>query len=171
MDSKNIVKTTFIIYRFLDKLTRSIDRKIMSRAVNSFYVSEKLLQNGVWEVSEDIIDLMDKKVEFINLKLLVEKSLTLLPRNLSRLLIMKYIDGVSNEFISQRLGLTNRTFFRQVSQALAWASKAMKHLGFEEDRLMDIFQKDKWVMGVLTSVSSNHIDANYISSLTYELAK
>lgn len=167
MNNINIAKTAFVAYRFLDKLCYSVDQIIKNRAVNSFYVSSKKpFENSVWEVSQNIIDLIDKKIGLINLKILVEKILHDLPSRFARLLIMRYIDGQKMDFILNRLQISERTFSRNTTQALKLSLMFMKSYGFEENNLFNLIKSDKWLLGVYNVLSARNLSQDYISSLS-----
>jgi len=81
MKSNEWVKTILYTYNYLGRVADGIDKLVTQNALNSFYFrGERQSENGVMSVANRIIELSSRKVRLINLKVLIEKSLNLMPR-------------------------------------------------------------------------------------------
>ena len=87
-------KTVLLVYRYLDRIADAIDRLVERRALNSFYMSGiGCKDNNISNVAQYIIDLSQRKVKLINIKILTEMALDNCPILYSQILIEKYMDN------------------------------------------------------------------------------
>lgn len=138
-------KTVLSVYKYLEALSKSLDNLILKKSVNSmFYYNGRGC--NTYDIANEIILLTERRVNLINIKVLVEKALGELPLNEKKLLTLFFIDGVKTDRIARMMGCSDRTFFRKKNEAVESFSKAVVRAGFSKDRLNEMFGKEKWLM-------------------------
>ncbi len=146
-NNNNWTKTLLSVYRYLPRVTYAIDKIVKTRAYNSSYAStNNIAFNNVMNVANTILDLTERKITLINLKLIIEKALHSIDRNLARILILKFIDGKKSNDIADLFKICLRTFFRKVNTALDSFSKALSRMGYTNDNLHKMLKNEKWIM-------------------------
>ncbi len=149
MKTNEWAKTLLYVYKYLDRVTEGIDKLIMQKALNSFYVrGDRKAENAVMAVADKIIDLSARKNRLINIKVLADKSLCSIEKNLAQILIERYMDNDDAEMISCRHNLNVRTYFRRLYKAEVDFSRAMTRLGFSNERLLKYLEHEKWILEV-----------------------
>ena len=142
-------KTILMVYRYLDRIADAIDRLIERRALNSFYVG--VLgnnDNSIYSVADYIINLSERKIKLINLKILIDMALEDCPILAGQILIEKFMDNEKSFDIAKRHNLSERTYFRRLNEALDNFSASLSKLGFCENKLIDYISSEKWIMEV-----------------------
>lgn len=142
-------KTTLMVYRYLDRIADAIDRLIERRALNSFYVGAfGNNDNSILSVADYIINLSERKVKLINLKILIDLALENCPILFAQILIERFMDNEKGSEIAKKHNLSERTYFRRLNDALDNYSSALSKLGFPENKLLDYISSEKWIMEV-----------------------
>lgn len=156
-------KTVLMVDRYLERITEAMDRLVERRALNSFYVGlSGGSENSITSVADYIINLSERKVKLINLKLLIDLALEGCPILSAQLLIERYMDNEKSYEIAKRHNLSERTYFRRLSDALDHFSAEMSKLGFPEKRLFDYISSEKWIMEVYNRLLSAKSDDNVV---------
>lgn len=138
-DMTEICKTTLSMYSMLYSLVCSIDKLILFKAQSSMYLP---ICSDIEECGENIIELSEKKIALINLKILIDESLNELKDDQVRLLLLRYVDGLKCEACMRVLDLNERTFFRKIDKALASFKKIFCYKLSQNPRIsQDIFGK------------------------------
>ena len=105
-------KSALSIYKYLEKMTDTIDKLIMDISTHSN--SQTMQKNQTtFNQTRKIIEFLDRKRKMINLKVAVEESLDKLNKTDKRILGLVFIDGIKSEMVAQFLGVSLRTFFRK----------------------------------------------------------
>ncbi len=152
-------KTILMVDRYLERITEAIDRLIERRALNSFYVGLcGGSENSITSVADYIINLSERKVKLINLKILIDMALEACPILSAQILIERYMDNEKSFDIAKRHNLSERTYFRRLNEALEHFSLQMSNLGFSEKRLLDYISSEKWIMEVYNRLISAKSD-------------
>lgn len=142
-------KTLLSIYNCLFGLSKEIDKIILSYGLKSgFY-------NGISNTFRDVekmIELTDRKVTFINLKVLIEKTLCSLDDLSCKILILKYCDRMSNETIIEALNLKKRTYFRKINNAISGFSSELLMKGFCEDKIIMLLKEETWIIDIFNDL-------------------
>ncbi len=142
-------KTLLYVYKYLERVTDSIDKLVSRNALNSFYYNRGSEgRNNVLSVAERIIKLSERKAKLINIKVLVDKSLCLIDKKSAQLLIERYMDGDGFKEISQRHNLILRTYFRHLYQAEVSFCQAMARLGFNSEKISSYLAEEKWIIEI-----------------------
>lgn len=108
------VKSLLAIYNFLPQVTESIDRLVATKASCSCVQN---LDDGASKQIESVINLMEQKVNLINLKLLTEQTLCDMKESYSKLVIARYIDKMGINFLAESIGFGVRETFRRIKKA------------------------------------------------------
>lgn len=142
-------KTILQVYKYLPRIARTYDKLIISKAVNSQFTNNSNINLFSTEtVTDAIINLSQRKIILINLKLLTEKALKSIKPSLARVLILKFIDGKRCIDLADRLGVCLRTVFRKINSALDSFSLALKRLGYTEEKIEKMLISEKWITKV-----------------------
>ncbi len=139
-------KTILTSYRYLDRIANVLDEMIERKGLNSYNVSGiNYSNNNIFTLAEKLIDLSERKVTLINLKVLTEKALAKCGEKSAVLLIEKYIDCRKNEDIAERNSLSYRTFFRRLTLAEEKFESVLENLGFSDEDLEIFLEKEAWI--------------------------
>ena len=170
MNNNNWSKTLLSVYRYLPRVTYAIDKIVKTRAYNSSYsTTNNISFNNVWNVANTILDLTERKITLINLKLIIEKALHSMDENSARILILKFIDGKKSNEIANLFNICLRTFFRKVNTALESFSKALIRMGYTNDKLLNMLKNEKWIMETFNKSEKETINNTENFADNYEL--
>lgn len=165
-------KTVLMVQRYLERICDAIDRLVERKALNSFYVGvQGNNENSISSVADYIINLSERKIKLINLKLLTDLALENCPLLSAQILIERYMDNEKSAGIAKRHNLAERTYFRRLTEALENFSCTLAKLGFSENRLLDYISTEKWIMEVYNRIYNARsddtvvIDANRLGKL------
>lgn len=151
---KNWGKTILTAYTYLGRLCDSIDEIIKESAVNSFYSHGYGWEsNSVMGVSKKIIGLSERKIKYINLKVVTEKALKKMPKQLSKLIILKFIHQINTDEIICILNLSRRTLFRFISKALTCFMNELSVLGYTSEKLEIEYFNDNFINSIYKLLS------------------
>lgn len=158
---KTWTKTLLSGYRYLERLANAIDKIVYTRAINSFYVSgQNLSFNSINLVSDDILNLTERKVSLINLKLILDEALKKLNPKHAELLISVFIECRNCYQSSDELEISLRTFFRRQNEALESFSKILSQLGHTPESFDAILKNENWLLEIKSRYIGNdkHIE-------------
>ncbi len=169
MENNNWSRTLLGVYRYLPRVTYALDKIVKTRAYNSSYMSlNNIAFNNVMNVANTILDLTERKVTLINLKLIIEKALRSMDAKSARILILKFIDGKKSAEIADSFKICLRTFFRKVNSALDSFTKALSRIGYTEDKLQEMLKNEKWIIETYNKYSKNVFNTENFAD-SYEL--
>lgn len=147
-------KTVVLAYKYLGAICNAIDKMIEDVAAKSFYYSScNFGINSVEKISNKIIALSNKKIDYINLKIVIEKSLRKINEDYGKFLILKYINNVENDKLFNLLGLSERGGFRRQETSLKYFYNALSSFGYNEDKLSAIFYRDELIWPIYLKLS------------------
>lgn len=142
-------KTILSVYRYLERITNAIDNIVSARAINSFYTSGKNLAfNDVRNVSDDILNLTERKIKLINLKLITEKALEQTDKKFSKILILSFIEKRNCYECAELLGISLRTYFRRMNTALKSFEKTLVRSGYDLKFFDEMLGEESWITSV-----------------------
>jgi len=130
-------KTLLNVYGCLFRLTKEIDKIVLGFGLNSAFY------NGVSKTYRDInkiIELTDRKVTLINIKVLIERCLSSLDDVSCKILTLKFVDKVSSETIISTLNIKRRTFFRKYVQAINKFANQLLVNGYDSDAMFKLIK-------------------------------
>ena len=172
MDNEQVwAKTLLCVYRYLERIAGAIDKIIMRSALNSAnIIGQNYFYNNVYTISQKLIDLSERKVTLINLKLLIEQTLGKMHQTDAQILIDKYVDGVKTKDIVERHNLSTRTAFRRIDSALKNFSWHLKLDGYSADVLEEMLKNEHWLNNVHLRLCKKSEDTFVLSKLELKKA-
>ncbi len=142
-------KTLLYVYKYLERVAGGIDKLVNENALNSFYYMKGSRQdNGVMAVAERIIELSERKIKLINLKVLIEKALKSCDKLYAQILVERYIDNLTSEEIASRHNLAMRTYFRRLATAEEKFNNQLLLQGYNDKRLNEYTSSEMWIQEV-----------------------
>lgn len=151
----NWSKTVLMSYRYLGKLCNTIDRLVESTAKNSMFTNSYWQSEcSITNVFEKISKLSNKKIDYINLKLTIEKALKKLPEKSAKILILKYVQGINVDEISNLLNIPSRTIYRKLDNAVIQLTEELETLGYSSEFLEVTFFADTFISSVYDTIKN-----------------
>lgn len=148
-DSEAIVK----IYRLLTKKCEAIDRFINNHAL---YFGTNSSEFGALDVCNNILDLMARKNQLINLKITVDSAIGKLSEKDKQVLFIKMNYNLSMDEICGILDLKERTAFRRIEHAFSNLALALNNSKYC-NRLERILFKEQWIKDVKETVKEHRL--------------
>ncbi|MGD9901021.1 MAG: hypothetical protein AB7S44_00595 [Spirochaetales bacterium] len=149
MELKIWSKTFLNAYRSLEKIVSAIDKIVLTSGLNS--------NMDVYYSASKIIELTDRKITLINLKLLIEDCLASLNCDDAKLLMLKYVDRVKSEDIAKVLDISTRTFFRRSNSSIKSFELALKGKNYSHKELKTMLSKEIWIMDLYNKLYKDEI--------------
>lgn len=151
MKNNNWSKTILEVYRYLPRVTYAYDKIIKSKAINSQYTRTYDSFNNVFDVTNSIIDLSQRKITLINLKIITEKILKTIDKKYAKLLVLRFVDGYKFSELANIFKVSQRTLFRRITKALDSFTHNLVLQGFDSKKLFDELKEENWIMEVYKS--------------------
>ena len=149
-------KTLLTVYPYLINIADAIDRMVEKKALNSFYVSSNdFLRNNVFDVVDKIIELSERKVVLINIKVLVTDILKKCNKKHAKVLIAKYISKKKNDEICELLNLPPRTYFRMIKLAENEFEEKLLKSGYSELKLYNLIKDETWIVDIKEEIQAS----------------
>lgn len=148
-DSEAIIK----IYRLLNKKCEAIDRFINNHAL---YFGTNSYEFGSVDVCNNILDLMARKNQLINLKIIVDSAINALSEKDKQVLFIKMNYNLSMEEICGILNLKERTAFRRIEHAFINLAEALNNSKYS-NRLEKILFKEQWIIDIKNLVKEHRL--------------
>lgn len=143
-DSEALVK----VYRMLNKKCEAIDHFIREHAL---YFGPNTVEYGAEDVCNNILDLIARKNQLINLKIIIDSAIKNLSVNDKKILFIKMHYSISMEELCAVLELKQRTAFRHIERAyenLCGVLNNSKYLG----KLEYILSMEDWINAIREEV-------------------
>lgn len=158
-------KTILSVYRYLERICGAIDKIVMQSALNSTNIlGQNYHYNNVYSITQRLIDLSERKVTLINLKILTENVLKKVGKDNARILIQRYVDGLKSKEIAENFGVSTRTVFRKLEVAEQTFSRKLQIMGYDANRLKDFLKDEKWINNAYMAFSSKGEQDFYLSN-------
>lgn len=142
-------RTMLTVYRYLERICGAIDKMVMKRALNCADITgNNYFQNNVYSVTQRLIDLSDRKVTLINLKVLIEDTLKGISEKDAKILIAKYVDGRKTKELAELFGVSLRTFFRMLKNAEISFCSRLKVEGWTDLKIGYMLKNESWINNV-----------------------
>ncbi len=136
-------KTLLSVYRYLQTMANSIDNLIKRIGINSAFNNS--IYNATYKDTNKIIELTERKIKIINLKVLTEKALNGLSEKHKKILVLCYVDNLNYKKIIEILNISERTYFRRKEMAIASFSNLLAVFGFDAKKLSDYLKHENWI--------------------------
>ncbi len=168
MKNNNIIwtKTLLSVYRYLERISGSIDKIILRNALNCRDVGgQNYFFNNTYNVSQRIINLSERKVTLINLKVLIEDTLREINKKDAQLLISKFFNGEKIKDICASYNLSTRTAFRKIDSAVSAFASRLVMKGYNAFKIEEMLKNEGWINNVYLRLSSKNIEEIELSNL------
>ena len=136
-DSEALVK----IYRHLNKKCNYIDNYINNYAFN---YGANCCEFDSEDICNSIINLMARKNQLINLKIIVDSAVKLLNKKEKKIIMLKMNYNLTMDDLCKVLDLKERTAFRHFKQALANLADALNESKYY-NKLIEIMKNEMWI--------------------------
>ena len=157
-------RTILSVYRYLERIAGAIDKIIMQKALSSANIcGQNYYQNNVYTLSQNLIDLSERKVTLINLKILTENTLSKIDKDDANILIEKFFDGVKSKDIASRHEFSMRTVFRRIDSAVQKFAKTLSMQGYGDLALQNMLKDENWILCVYNRLATN-VDEDFTLS-------
>ena len=143
-DSEAIVK----VYRLLNKKCDAIDKFIHNHAL---YFGPCTAEYGADDVCNNIIELMERKNQLINLKIIVDNAIKTLTDQDKKVLYIKMHYKISMAELCGILSLKERTAFRRIEKAYENLAEALNRSKYVS-KLIKLLNEEDWLISVRFSV-------------------
>ena len=166
---KSWIKTIFMIYRHLPRIIDSIDKVFQARALNGGVMSGSAISyNNVYNLSENLLKLTERKNALINLKVLTDSIIKGIDKKLAKILILRYIDGFNFKMLAEHFNISERTAYRRIDEALTMASMALEGLGYDKEKIEKEYKEEAWLFDISNesdAIDYIKIDSSYLNSI------
>ena len=143
-------------YNYLQRMCDSIDLLVERTALNSYFsVSSHFNDTTIDAVSRKIINLSNRKIGYINLKLIIDKALRSIPKIQAKIIILKYIHKYSIEKTSELLGISVRAGYRRLESALSAFMATLTCMGYTSEKLEIEYSSDPFISSLLRLLEKN----------------
>lgn len=158
-------KTILTVYRYLERVAGSIDKIVLRSGLSSGNIyGQNYLYNNVLSISQKLIDLSERKVTLINLKVLTEEILKKLKQEDVKILIDRYIDGRKFKDIALRNEVSMRTVYRRLDASEASFARFLQVKGFPASKLAKMLANEKWIMSAYQHIKDKSEDFSITTS-------
>lgn len=110
------VKTLLEAYRTLPNVIKILDQIIESRASNAMLSSG--LFSSTYDEIDKVIELSERKDKLLNLYVICDNMLRMLPEKQRKFAIMKFVKKRNIESIAEELGTTKRSVYRSANNII-----------------------------------------------------
>ncbi|MDE6583704.1 MAG: hypothetical protein K2K31_03555, partial [Clostridia bacterium] len=158
------------VYRYLERISGAIDKIIMKSALGSSnIIGQNYFYNNVFTISQKLIDLSERKVTLINLKVLIESVLAEMDKKDAQILIERYFDGTKAKVLAESRNISIRTVFRKIADAEKSFTLKLHFKGFNDLKLNSLLSEEEWIKNVYRKFSDNECEEIMLSKC--ELSK
>ncbi len=165
MKEKCWSKTLLGVYSYLDTIADAIDKITLKTALNSFYFSKSDYEkNNVLTISNKLIDLSERKVTLINLKIIIEDTLMAIPKKDALILIARYVNKQKIMDIAEKNLLSKRSIFRKISHAEEMFSNILLRKGYDSFRLKQMLKNERWILNFHNDLISKKSSDDFVIS-------
>lgn len=165
MEIKEISRTMLSVYRYLEAITRAIDNQVKKQSINSaFYSSHNAVTT--YEIANKVLELSERKVKLINLKVVIEEGLESLSETSRRLLLLNFLDQLPAKKIAETMNISLRTYFRRKEEAINTFAKNLLLKGYSLNFLISQFFSQEWLKKFYIVNAEKQQDNNSLSNKT-----
>ena len=136
------------IYKLLGKKCDIIDKFINNHAL---YFGPCTAEYGAEDVCNNIIELMERKNQLINLKIILDSAIKKLAEEDKKLLYIKMNYKISMEEVCGILNLKERTAFRRIERAYENLTSALNKSKYIT-KLNKILSREDWIIAIIEDV-------------------
>ena len=148
---KIFAKTILTAYSSLEYMAEQIDILVRKKVACSYSTGDVCV--SAERQIEDILVLMNKKANLINLKLLADEVLSTMDGASKNVLADRYIKKIRPEKTIEQLGISRRTFFRRLERAEESFAKGCFMRGYDKNWLEENYFDQSWVKDLFFRIS------------------
>lgn len=148
-DSEALIKA----YRLLKKKCEAIDKFIKNHAL---YFGPCTAEYGSLDVCNNIIDLMTRKNQLINLKIILDTAIKTLDEKDKKVLFIKMNYNISMGEFCGILELKERTAFRRIERAFENLTEALNNSKYC-NKLYKILNSEDWIADMKHEVKERRL--------------
>ena len=153
-------KTMLIAYRYLAPISRAIN-KVFDRTVKASFYSGGYYGDrySAEEISQKLINLTNKKIDYINLKVIIENALSKMKHQQAKLLILRYIKEINSTTICNLFNICERTLFRRLKSAVNQFGQILEAMGYTNEKLEVVYLSDSFIKSIYKLSADNNTNA------------
>ena len=140
-------QTLFESYNYINSITKTIDKRVMSLGINS-YKTSNFGKDYTLELMEAVIELIERKKKILKLKFLIEDALRNITLESAKLLLRKYVDKQTLQKLAKENNTTVGVVRRKLKKALKEAYAYFCERGYCISTLEREFLSEKWLVGI-----------------------
>ena len=148
-DSEALIK----VYRMLNKKCEAIDHFIREHAL---YFGPNTVEYGADDVCNNILDLIARKNQLINLKVIIDSAINKLPEKDKKILFIKMHYSISMDELCAVLELKQRTAFRRIEQAYRNLCLVLNESKYIK-KLEHIVRVEDWICSIREEIKSRRM--------------
>ena len=148
-DSETLVR----IYKLLRKKCEAIDKFIKNHAL---YFGPCTAEYGALDVCNNIIELMTRKNQLINLKIIIDTAIQTLDEKDKKILFIKMNYNLQMNEICGILELKERTAFRRIEKAFENLADALNKSKYYL-KLQKIINSEEWIQDIKEEVKDRRM--------------
>ena len=148
-DSETLVR----IYKLLRKKCEAIDKFIKNHAL---YFGPCTAEYGALDVCNNIIELMTRKNQLINLKIIIDTAIKTLDEKDKKILFIKMNYNLQMNEICGILELKERTAFRRIEKAFENLADALNKSKYYL-KLQKIINSEEWIQDIKEEVKDRRM--------------
>lgn len=142
MDLKIWSKTLLNSYMCFEKIAENIDSLVLTYGLDSINLRDSA---AYMFTAEQMIELIDRKKLLINLKVMCDQALANLNPKYARILILRYIDNIKCTDIAKIFGVSIRSYFRWMNEAVNSFAIKLKNMGYTDESLREMCDNEIWL--------------------------
>ncbi|MCL2540370.1 MAG: hypothetical protein FWE53_02940 [Firmicutes bacterium] len=146
-------KILLTVYKNLDAICDCLDSLVVEKGISSRlqgFSTEKTVQ-----LMETMLELTERKIKFINLKLIIENALKAMDEKSRKALLFRYSDCYSFQTIALLTQVTLRTAQRKVAIAEKRYEFKLNQLGYTDGYLCEKYGNEPLITGVCQRLNSD----------------
>lgn len=132
MKKCNWCNAMLVAYSSLPQIVKDIERSIDLRVKSGFGSRHLYYGISTEELLTGILNLNQRKIRLINIKVLVDKSLQALSEREQEFIKLKFFIKKPLREVAERLGVSLRTAFRIYDRVMERVEYALHRMGFDE---------------------------------------
>ncbi|MEG1751464.1 MAG: hypothetical protein RR140_00350 [Clostridia bacterium] len=169
---KNLAKALLTCYRYLERVTASLDKIFQTRAMGSF-----AWQGSIELLTNKLIGLTERKTTLINLKIIIEKALLTMDLQGAKLLVKKFVDCEKIEKIADNIKCSRRNVSRKINSAIQSFGMALRRQNFSQEKVLNLIKSENWIKQIQNSFiekptyAEDEIDDRFVRSVCLSIAR
>jgi len=147
MDNENIwCRTLLTSYRALNTFSKTLDNTLEKLALKGFNGYSSGYSTDM--LYDKMLEVIDRKKGLVNIKVLVDRAMSMLPVKDYEILKLRYFDGVDAMQSAEVLGLNDRTYFRRLNKALSAFMFNVKREGYDVERIKREYKNESFIVAL-----------------------